>query len=206
MKIRIAIAGAVIVLLGCSSATVANEQATSSLNQHGIIKNYKPALSVLDAAKELTVIEQQIQEELNIRMKQAALREAIARNQKAIGDNIKKLYKHVDRTRYVFSGSTPGGWDCSGLVVWFYKELGITLPHSATKQGLLKPKVKAPMPGDVVVFKYKKSKNFIHSGIYVGNNKIIHAGFRSGDRTEVISLDHAAFKNQDIYFIRIIEN
>ena len=47
---------------------------------------------------------------------------------------VKYLTTKANKTSYVFSGSTPKGWDCSGMVRWTYKQIGITLPHSANKQ------------------------------------------------------------------------
>jgi hypothetical protein len=38
---------------------------------------------------------------------------------------IDKLSTHVNKTWYVFSGSSPSGWDCSGLTLWFYEQLGV---------------------------------------------------------------------------------
>jgi cell wall-associated NlpC family hydrolase len=206
LKRKIAIAGAVAVLLGCSSATVADEKETPIIIKYKSSFAPKTINSVLKISEYMTMIEKQIEDARKQQMAESIKREALFRNKKAIDDQITNISKYVDKTWYVFSGSTPRGWDCSGLVVWFYSEIGIELPHSATKQGLLKPKVKNPKPGDVVVFRYKKSKTFIHSGIYIGDNNIIHAGFKKGDRTEVISLDSPAFKNQDIFFIRVIEH
>lgn len=206
MKRRIAIAGAVAILLGCSAAVAADEQVESISIKYKSIYPPRAIELALGSPKYDTMLEV----EQEIRQKairdEIARKEALSKNKQVLSNQLSQLYKYVEKTRYVFSGSTPGGWDCSGLVVWFYGEIGVELPHSATKQGLLKPKTKDPLPGDIVVFRYKSSKNFIHSGIYVGDNKIIHSGFKNGDRTEEISLDSPYFKNQDIFFIRIIDN
>lgn len=116
---------------------------------------------------------------------------------------ISKLKKRVGKTAYVFSGVTPSGWDCSGLVVWAYEQLGVELPHSANKQGHLGKKVKTPKIGDIVVFSYKGSKSYYHASIYIGNNKVIHAGFRPGTSTSIISLDDSSFDTSDETFIRV---
>lgn len=88
---------------------------------------------------------------------------------------IKKLQSHVGKTWYVFSGNTPSGWDCSGLTMWFYEQLGIELEHRATKQGNAGVATNDPKPGDLVVFKYNGTKSAYHVGIYIGNGKMIHA-------------------------------
>lgn len=201
---KIAVLGAVIVLLGCSSATFADNQNRIQKTEYRSFGTIETK-TVLNVAKNLTMLEQRAYELKQQKIAEAKRQNALFQNKRAISVNINKLQKYVNKTRYVFSGSTPRGWDCSGLVRWFYGELGIEIPHSASKQGLLKPKVKNPLPGDIVVFKYAKSKNFIHSGIYIGNDKLIHAGFKNGQATEVISLHDPAFENQKHYFVRVLE-
>lgn len=201
---KIAILGAVVVLLGCSSATFAD-------NHNRILKTeYRTfgkveTKTVLDTARYMTMLEEKAYELKQKQIAESIRQSALLQNERAVSLTIDKLSKYVNKTRYVFSGSTPRGWDCSGLVRWFYGELGIEVPHSASKQGLLKPKVKNPQPGDIVVFRYTNSKNFIHSGIYIGDNKLIHAGFKKGQATEIISLDDPAFENQKHYFVRVLE-
>ena len=205
MKRRIAILGAVVVLLGCSAATVADERYFSSAITYKSSHAPKALNIVLGNNESLTLLEK-IREDAEIAKKAEMARlEALAKNRAVIEKRIDQLSQHVNKTWYVFSGSTPRGWDCSGLVVWFYGGIGIEVPHSATKQGLMKPKVKDPVLGDIVVTKYINSKNFIHSGIYIGDNKMIHSGFKKGQKTEVIDLDDPSFKGQKHYFVRIIE-
>ena len=108
-------------------------------------------------------------------------------------------------TPYVFAGSTPRGWDCSGLVLWFYAEhFGIELAHSATAQAFSGYEVETPLPGDIVIFGYNES-DFHHSSIYVGDNKVIHSGFRSGQQTEFLSLKHPSVENSYVKFVRLVE-
>lgn len=79
---------------------------------------------------------------------------------------LKDLRTHVGKTPYVFAGSTPGGWDCSGLVMWTYKQLGVDVPHSASAQMGIGTQVTEPVPGDIVVW-----GGGYHSGIYLGEEK-----------------------------------
>lgn len=88
---------------------------------------------------------------------------------------IDKLKTHVGRTWYVFSGNTPAGWDCSGLTMWFYEQIGIELEHRASKQDTSGKATTTPKPGDIVVFKYRGSNDAYHVGIYIGNGEMIHA-------------------------------
>ena len=113
-----------------------------------------------------------------------------------------KLKSRIGKTWYVFSGDQPSGWDCSGLTRWAYAQLGYDIPHSAHKQATLGKRVPIPQPGDIVVFAY--GQYFVHAAIYIGDNKVIHAGFRPGTRTEIISLSSPAFHGMRVVFRRIL--
>ena len=117
---------------------------------------------------------------------------------------VNQVKTRIGKTWYVFSGDTPAGWDCSGLVRWAYEQIGIELPHSANKQGHLGHWVKTPQIGDIVVFGYPGTSTFFHSSLYAGNGMVIHAGFQKGMTTALISLSSAAFKGSVIRFVRII--
>jgi uncharacterized protein YfaT (DUF1175 family) len=115
---------------------------------------------------------------------------------------INQLKQHVDKTWYVFSGITPDGWDCSGLVIWFYSDFQIELEHSVTAQMGSGKKVDDPIPGDIVAFKYNGSSVGYHNGIYIGNDLYIHSP-RVGTRTKVSSVSEYAGEHSKIVFTRI---
>jgi hypothetical protein len=75
---------------------------------------------------------------------------------------------------YVYGGSDIDGFDCSGFVFYVYDCYGIRLPRSAREQGRLpgSVKLKHAAPGDILVFKLKK---ILHSAIYLGEGRFIHA-------------------------------
>ncbi|MDR2605339.1 MAG: C40 family peptidase [Desulfovibrio sp.] len=82
-------------------------------------------------------------------------------------------------TPYRFGGTSPQtGFDCSGLVLWSYEQVGIRLPRSAREQiryGMPVQRKEDLKPGDIVVFKGIRSRTGWHSGIYAGNGKFIHS-------------------------------
>lgn len=117
---------------------------------------------------------------------------------------IRQLKSHVNKTWYVFSGATPRGWDCSGLVVWTYEQLGVTLEHRASKQVDAGTKVEDPKVGDIVAFTYKGSKSAYHVGIYIGSGKMVHAP-KHGHLTRVENVSTFAGKNSKVTYTRIIE-
>lgn len=124
------------------------------------------------------------------------------RNTIQMKKTIKYLKTRVGKTSYVFSGSSPRGWDCSGLVRWTYERFGLELPHSADKQGHLGKRVSKPKVGDVVVFAYTGSTHFYHAAIYIGNGKIINAHY--GAQSTIIQ-PLSDYKGQQIRFVRIVD-
>ena len=86
-------------------------------------------------------------------------------------------------TRYVYGGSSAGGFDCSGFTMYVFKQAGYSLPHSATSQwlsgmGTKIYSISELQPGDLVFFNdpsRNKGKACSHAGIYIGNGKHIHA-------------------------------
>jgi cell wall-associated NlpC family hydrolase len=120
---------------------------------------------------------------------------------------IKLLKKTDGRTWYVFSGVTPSGWDCSGLVVWFYEQLGVTLEHRASLQAESGREVDEPMFGDIVAFYHHGYESAYHVGIYVGNGRFISAP-RPGQVTTIEKLSRNQFILDGSYmrYIRIIES
>lgn len=69
---------------------------------------------------------------------------------------------------YLWGGTTPSGWDCSGFTQWVYAQAGISIPRT-NAWTIMKP-TSAPAPGDLVV-----QNGGAHVGIYVGNGMMISA-------------------------------
>lgn len=129
----------------------------------------------------------------------------LSKNTKDLHNAINDLKQHVGKTWYVFSGSTPRGWDCSGLVLWTYQHLGFDLEHRATAQIESGRIVNKPKYGDLVGFRYTGGSKYYHVGIYLGNDLMLHSGGKPGDKTEVRSISGFAGKNSTVHYSRLID-
>lgn len=109
-------------------------------------------------------------------------------------DAIIKTAKKYIGTRYVFGGTTPKGFDCSGFVQYVFKQNGFAVPRTADEQYKLGQRVKKRAelePGDLVFFStYEKGAS--HCGIYLGKNQFIHVSSSKGVRID--SLDDSYWK------------
>jgi len=87
-------------------------------------------------------------------------------------------------TPYVWGGASPSGFDCSGLVMYAFAQIGISLPHSSYAQyGYGTPVSRGDLqPGDIVFF-----DGLGHVGIYVGGGSFIHAP-HTGDVVKISSM------------------
>ncbi|MEY2194038.1 LysM peptidoglycan-binding domain-containing protein [Neobacillus sp. BF23-41] len=77
---------------------------------------------------------------------------------------------------YVWGGSTPAGFDCSGFVYYAAKQAGMDIGrYSASGFYDRTYYVNTPKAGDIVFFENTYKKGISHLGIYLGNNQFIHA-------------------------------
>lgn len=90
---------------------------------------------------------------------------------------VKEVKKHVGKP-YVYGATGPDSFDCSGLTYYVYKKCGKTIPRVAEDQYYSAKKVSRAnlQPGDLVFFTSEPGGSYIsHVGIYIGNDKMIHA-------------------------------
>jgi cell wall-associated NlpC family hydrolase len=86
---------------------------------------------------------------------------------------------------YVWGGSSPSGFDCSGFVMYVYAQVGVSLPHYTGAQWAMGvPVAKSDLePGDLVFF-----DGLGHVGIYIGGGSFIHAP-HTGTVVQISSLN-----------------
>jgi peptidoglycan DL-endopeptidase CwlO len=90
-------------------------------------------------------------------------------------------------TPYRWGGAAPGGFDCSGFVMYVYAQVGVSLPHNAAAQyGYGSPVSRSDLqPGDLVFF-----NGLGHNGIYIGGGQFIHSP-HTGDVVKISSLSQS---------------
>ena len=95
---------------------------------------------------------------------------------------------------YRYGGSSPAGFDCSGLVQYSYRQAGITLPHNTDKQRSVSRPVKLAdlRRGDLLFFN-QEGKKYGHVAIYIGDGKFVHAP-SSGKAVRSDRLDNPYWK------------
>ena len=107
--------------------------------------------------------------------------EKAAEAAKAKRDEIVKYALGFVGSRYVYGGSTPSGFDCSGFVQYVLRNTaGVSLPRNSASQSYVGTPVDAAQmqPGDLVFY---ARGGIDHVGLYIGDGKIVHAAnSRSG--------------------------
>ena len=117
-----------------------------------------------------------------------------------IGNRIVNIAAKYKGTPYKYGGTTPDGFDCAGYTSYVYKKTGIIIPRTARlqynsgrsvaksdfKKGALVFFMRWPLIGMIL--------SPSHVGIYVGNNKFIHAP-SSGGKIKYDSLSNSYWKN-----------
>lgn len=114
--------------------------------------------------------------------------DASVANGSAKGAAIAAYAKQFVGYPYVYGGSSPSGFDCSGFTMYVYQRFGYSLPHTATGQwqsglGNKVWGISALQPGDLVFFNdpsRNAGKACSHAGIYIGNSQFIHSSSSSG--------------------------
>lgn len=121
-----------------------------------------------------------------------------------VGQKIVNQAQNYLGVPYVWGGTTPKGFDCSGFTQYVFKEMGYTLKRTAAQQLTNGTAVTGDLKvGDLVFFKntYNTNRVASHVGIYMGNNMFIHAG---GGKVQITSMDHEYYAARYIGARRIV--
>ena len=115
------------------------------------------------------------------------------------GQEIVDFAKKYLGCKYVYGGSGPSTFDCSGFTMYVFKNFGISLSHSANAQSKKGVYVAQGdlQPGDLVFFKdYQTMDGIGHCGIYIGDGNFIHASSGTGYCVKISTLLSGSYKTR----------
>lgn len=112
--------------------------------------------------------------------------------------------KHYTGVRYVYGGSGPKGFDCSGFTQYVFAKHGIKLPRCSYEQAKIGAEVSRSQarPGDLVFFNTQGGRRVSHVGIYVGGGNFIHANIKKG--VTISTLDTGYYRERLVTIRRAI--
>jgi len=96
--------------------------------------------------------------------------------------NILATAKSYTGVPYLWGGTTPSGFDCSGFTQYVFMKNGITLPRTSSQQYQVGAAVSfnTLQPGDLVFFNFNSGSVVSHVGIYLGDGQFISATSSKG--------------------------
>lgn len=135
---------------------------------------------------------------------QSSQNAAITQTLSSKGEEVIAYAKQLLGKPYVYGGSGPNVFDCSGFTMYVYKHFGYSMGHSAVTQasvGTYVPKSNLK-PGDLIIFNNESNTSIGHVGMYVGGGNFIHASSGSG-RIVIASLSNGYFSARYVTARRI---
>jgi len=122
-------------------------------------------------------------------------------------DKVIATAKSLIGTPYVWGGESlqEGGFDCSGLTQYVFKQAGYTLNRISSdqaKQGLYVSRANIK-PGDLIFYSFNRDGNVSHVGIYIGNGRMIHSP-KTGDTVKSTDITVSYWQDRYVTARRII--
>lgn len=108
----------------------------------------------------------------------------------SIGASIVEYGKQFMSVPYVWGGTSPSGFDCSGFTQYVYKnEAGVSIPRTTDQQYKIGTSVDKSdlQPGDLIFYKNTYRKGISHVGVYAGNDMVLNATTSKG--VALVSMD-----------------
>lgn len=118
-------------------------------------------------------------------------------------DSVISTAKSLIGTRYVWGGTSRGGFDCSGFTGYVMRQAGVSLPRTAAEQATVGTYVSRGelKKGDLIFFNTRGNR-ISHVGIYIGNGNFIHAS-SGGGHVRIDALSKAYYSSRYVTARRV---
>ncbi|GGK07897.1 hydrolase [Lentibacillus kapialis] len=145
-----------------------------------------------ETRKALSSSESKIEAETETEAKSDTMTLSSTSGDSAATSNVVSSARNLIGSPYVSGGETPSGFDSSGFINYVFDQNGVELNRTHADMWALDGEhVDSPSVGDVVFFEGTYTSGPSHSGIYIGNNKMIHAGTQeTGVETADLGIDY----------------
>ncbi len=133
-----------------------------------------------------------------------AERPSINADVSTVGGRAAETATRLVGTPYRYGGTTPNGFDCSGLVYYSYQQAGQVVPRTSAAQfsSANRISLKDARPGDLLFFASRKSVD--HVAIYLGDDMFVHAP-SSGKRVSAGRITDPYYRDHFVAAGRLVE-
>jgi len=130
--------------------------------------------------------------------------ESVQPYNQSLASQVIEYAKQFAGVPYVYGGSSPKGFDCSGFTKYVYAKFKISLPRSADDYSSVGTKVSRSdlKPGDILLFDRYDNGRLGHVGIYLGNDQFIHA---SSSKKKVVIMRLSEYRAKYLGARRVIK-
>ncbi|WP_112181123.1 NlpC/P60 family protein [Paraliobacillus zengyii] len=152
-----------------------NQETIQTLQQ----KETEAKTAAIEVAVEVKTNQEKSVKEDNATPKESVVVPKKETNQSVDINQLITTAKQYRGTTYLWGGTSPSGFDCSGYIQYVFQQIGISIPRTVSEIWNMSVPVEQRSIGDLVFFETYKSGPS-HMGIYLGNNQFIHAGESNG--------------------------
>ena len=151
--------------------------ATDTTVTDSVVEDKKEVFNTSDASSSSDKVEVTTEANVNENSTEVSTEASVEKVVSSKGAEVAAYAKKFIGHGYVYGGSGPKVFDCSGFTMYVFKQYGISLPHNARTQSNYGKHVSKEnlMPGDLVIFNDYANTSIGHCGIYIGDGKIVHA-------------------------------
>ncbi len=170
-------------------------------------KAKKAKLAKKEKAKKAKLAKKEKAKKAKLAKKEKEHKKKLAKRKLKREDLLRRIAKTKLGKRYVWGAVGPRTFDCSGFTSYVYKKTGVNIPRTSREQSKYGKyiKRKSLKPGDLIFFDTSRRRKGIvnHVGIYLGNNKFIHAS-SAKKRVVVTSLGKPFYSSRYKWARRVV--